>query len=258
MIMKYIIIASLGFILSFQSLTAQHTSGEVHLKDGTVVKGLILQQGVDKGVTIRDSDGAILRYEEEEILTIKQRAGRAGSSHGGIFVRKKGFYQRFSFGLGFTESNDTWDGTRIQSVTTTLDAVSGWRFSPKVNLGLGVGVAFQPDGSSYTPVYLDFRGDWDISGSNKAVVPHYFLDLGYGFAGGTSWRRRIEQHDGGLFVHGGLGLKFRCRGRAEWTFTTGLRRQNAYEEYTTWNDPNTVIIGNRAKQSLEFQLGFMF
>ena len=231
---------------------------DVRLEDGSVITGVIIQQGVGKGVTIKDNKGSVLRFEENEIQTVKQATVRAGHGANGIFVRKSGFYQRFSFGMGFTEGINNWDGSRIQAATPTIEAVSGWRFSTKVNLGLGLGVAFYDDGSSYAPVYLDFRGDWDLAGSNKAVVPYYFLDVGYGFATGTSWGRNMERHDGGLFTHGGLGLKFRCQGRAEWTFTAGLRRQNAYEEYTTWNDPNTIIVGNRARQSLEFQLGFMF
>lgn len=255
--MKYIAIISLLLSLS-QVLTAQHTKGEVVLKNGDVITGSIVQQNIGQGVTIQTMDGEIIRIEESEIKQITQSTQKVNTSIRGIYIRQKGFYQRFSFGMGFTEGTRIWDGRRTQFVSTTLEMVSGIRFSPKVNIGLGLGGTFFGDGTSVVPLYVDFRGDWDLRGANSAVVPHYFLDLGYGFAGSQGWDRNYERYEGGLFMHGGLGLKFRSRGRAEWTLTAGLRRQNVYEEYTLWNDQNTVIEGNRAKQSLEFQLGFMF
>ncbi|MFK7970746.1 MAG: hypothetical protein AB8F95_10280 [Bacteroidia bacterium] len=257
--MKYWIIGILLFVLGLINLQAQAPVAKLYLKSGKVIEGTILEQGVGTGVTIRDYSGFVTHHEDKDIERVEQRAlGGGNRLKVGINSRESGFYQRFSIGMGYTAKRGAWNGERILAVSPSIDAVSGWRFSPKINVGLGMGLTVYDEGYGFAPFYLDFRGDWDLPGTDNAVVPHYFVDLGYGAAFGNPWNVNMIEQRGGLYTNAGLGLKLRSRGRIEWTYTMGFRRQSTYQEYSLWRDENTIIRGNRIFQSLDFQLGVMF
>jgi hypothetical protein len=246
-------------LLPLTQVEAQYTQAEVKLKSGEVVKGEILQQSIGKGVTVKDDNGTTRYYSEEEIVHVKQQPGRAGRDTSGIYVRSTGMYARLSYGMGFTQQQSWWDiNTQTLVSIPAFEAILGNRFSSKVNLGLGTAVRWYNDGTSIIPLFADFRGDWDIKGANKAVVPHYVVQVGYGFLGGERFDVDLIRQTGGLLTYAGLGLKMRSRGRVEWTYTIGFRRQSTEEEYRAFRDPNTLVSGIRHMQELSFDLGIHF
>ena len=261
--MKFIIkyIFSSLIILSFclAGLQGQYTHGVVILTSGEKIEGTILHQGIETGVTIEDESGTVHHFPERKIASISQAPGRSAYAKSGIYVREKGTYSRFSFGMGFTEAQSRWqENSRTLLSNPAFEGIFGYRFSNKVNLGIGTGIRWYDGGTSIMPLFLDFRGDIDLRKNNKAVVPHYVLNLGYGLLAGQRWDVDIIEQRGGLLGYGGLGLKMRSRGRVEWTYTIGFRRQSTYEEYRPFNNQNTFVKGTRAMQSLSFDLGVLF
>jgi hypothetical protein len=242
----------LGLLLGMQvSLFGQEATSStpredvVFLKNGSIIRGEIIERVIGESIKIEIIGGSVLVYEESEVEKItrapvkyhhsplavrgdqaywqvrKERRERP------ITGRERGIYNLFSF--GFQPGRDQWN-TVVP--WPTLQYRTGYSFSRMVNLGLGLGLDPYAAGGTF-PLYLDFHGD--LGKELKAVMPHYFAQAGYGFDGWTNWS--FLNFEGGPMAHLGFGWKVNTRNSTEWMFVLGYKLQAAsFQDNRRWDE----------------------
>ena len=69
-------------LLSVTSMTAQRTSETVYLKNGSVIRGEVIEQVPGQSLKIQTKDGSIFVYKMDEVERITKEAGKSSSSSG--------------------------------------------------------------------------------------------------------------------------------------------------------------------------------
>ena len=161
---------------SFAFCMAQEMQEVVYLKNGSVIRGVIIEQIPGKSLKIQTNDGSIFAYEMDEVEKITkeqatyQRYGKQYSSGLNGNGAQRG-YRGFA-DLGYTIGTGGWSGTnRVEFATS-----HGYQFNPYFYAGLGVGVNYYHDAELVEiPVFADFRTDI----LNNWVTPYVDFRIGY-------------------------------------------------------------------------------
>ena len=259
----------------------------VYLHNGSIIRGEITERVIGDHLKIEIVGGSVFVYKESEIEKITREpkkmlrpapvsyvspdgttnptgpatrsnpyyspnSRRIARKQRPITGRPKGIYNLFSF--GFQPGRDAWN-TVVP--WPTLNYRTGYSFSPLVNVGLGVGLDPYAAGGTF-PIYLDLHGD---IGEHKQVMPHYFVQGGYGLNGWTNWRFR--NFEGGPMGHLGMGWKVNTRNRTEWMFTLGFKMQAASFQtdpgWDPWGNPiEPGVRGSTVYRALTMQAVFGF
>lgn len=129
------------------------------MKNGSIIKGIILEQIPNETIKIETSDGSVWVFQMSEVLKITKEFSSRNSTmmmknrHGERDEFKTNGYKGFvdvggAFGVG------TY-GDGLVSVSST----HGYQFNPYFFLGVGVGVNYHFNWSTvFIPVYADARG----------------------------------------------------------------------------------------------------
>ncbi|MDR0332749.1 MAG: hypothetical protein LBI15_04725 [Dysgonamonadaceae bacterium] len=165
-------------------LSAQHFEDVVYLKNGSVIRGVIIEQVPNVSIKIQSREGNIFAYRMDEIerftkevITGTRNSGNVRNNNVGerpTFNKPRGYMGTIELGSGFV------DGTDITNVS--LSVVNGYRFLPQFALGLGVGIE-NFNGYKYTgnsvPIFLHLRSDF----LDRKVSPYIVINYGYAVGG---------------------------------------------------------------------------
>jgi len=206
------------FLLFFPLiLGAQVFTDEVILKNGSVLKGKIIEYKTDENIKVEIQGGSILVYPASEVSEIKRNTQRTNSV-AEILENPKHFYQKeyyistyLQFIGGFIESQ-MLGGLDVPSLGIGLKASAGYAFNRHLMLGAGIGWAYLNNSimySSHIPLFAELRGD--IIRKKNAL--YYSLGLGYNFVllrKGPDWFTdyQMKTAQGGYFIHPALGFRF--------------------------------------------------
>jgi len=208
--MRHIIksfLLSLAMLMVATGAFAQDTVDAVYLKNGSVIRGILLELKPSESLKIRTSDGKTLTYplnevdrvtKEEHVYTINgkrvKRDGRALDSNGNYVFDGKGRktgYRGFAE-IGYTFGMGSNGSDRIQVMTS-----HGYQFCPYFFAGLGVGYHYfregPAEGMNGIPVYAHLRSEV----MNNTISP--FIDVKFGYAFGDPR---------GIFFEPTLGCRF--------------------------------------------------
>jgi len=172
----------------------------IYLKNGSVIKGYIIEQIPNLSIRVQTADGSIFVYKTDDIEWITKEStpwsyGRAYSPNSYLsknydITGSRGFIE-----LGYTVGMGDLSLGRIELLIS-----QGHQFSPYFYFGGGSGLNYYcTNGANdlIIPVFLDFRGNF-IEG---AVVPFVGLKAGYSFTtkklGGM-----------GVYIAPSVGVKF--------------------------------------------------
>ena len=182
--MKKLLLFILITLTSFFSKA--QTQDVIYLKNGNVVRGIIIEQKENGTVTIRTNNGRVLTYTEFDIREItiegppaKQRTERKYTS---FEDQKMGYF--FATELGFDATMNK--GPTIWPVG--LSVVNGFRANEFISVGCGIGLRYyfnngvirKKDNEWAFPVYFDIRGNI-VSHRGRNLVPYWSFDTGLSF-----------------------------------------------------------------------------
>ncbi len=205
----------------------------VHLKNGSIIYGAILEEHPDSIVKILSNKNLwVFKMQEVEKITVKNEHYYLADKEGG----------RAYLGL-----------------MTTLDGIDasfalGYRFKKRYTAGLGVGLGMLDD-DIYIPIYTMFQADFD----NQKKTPFIYLNTGYSFVPTSSswWREDYKAY--GFLFQAGLGYKIRFVRFNGINLKLGYRMQALYESYTTtnWQSTNPIKINKKTyMHRMEFGINF--
>lgn len=182
----------------------------VYLKNGSIVRGVIIEQVPNKSLKIETADGSLFVFEMNEVEKITKepriRSDRSASQQAAIeesnnrLGRPMGMVQ--FFGLGYQDSNYDYyydEGTAYFS----YNFIYGYQFKNRFFVGGGVGMEHLvgdalPDSYNLRiPVFASAK----INLSKTRVSPFFQFDMGYHF-------NTDDYIEDGFFFHPKFGLDF--------------------------------------------------
>ena len=155
------------FVLNSTLLAQTSYRDVVYLKNGSVVRGVIVEQVPGKQLKIETSGGSVLVHQMDEVMkTGKEKLAQEGSEDRpkSPSALKKGYATILELGY------QGGDFSRYRA-----DVIFGGYFNPYVFLGLGVGVRKYSGGASLLPIFANIK--WNII--NNKISPYLSFGLGY-------------------------------------------------------------------------------
>jgi hypothetical protein len=174
------------------NLHAQDDEDVVYLKNGSVIRGMIVEQVPNQSLKIETRDGNLFVFQMDEVekMTKRPNGFRAQERGSDTNVRESKFNKPRGW-LGLIELGvGSWMDT---SVSESVTMVNGYRIFPQLAIGVGAGAEFFNYGAPVIPVFLHLRSDF----IKTKVSPFIAVNSGY-YVSGTE----------GLFYEGQAGVSF--------------------------------------------------
>lgn len=206
----------------------------VYLKNGSVIRGVIIEQTPNKSIKIETSDRSIFVYEIDEIEKMAKEAtqkrrivGQRDNLH--LEPGYKGIVE-----LGYQVGVGTWGVDRIK-----LNFINGYQLNEYFSLGIGLGLRYYHDAElAFVPIFADFRGNLPL---DSKISPYVSLGIGYTLDATNSF-------DGvGLMVNPAVGVSFKVSEKS--TMNVGI----GYEAQKISDDGYSITVGG-----LGFNVGISF
>lgn len=166
-------------ILLFTSISiqAQNQQEVVYLKNGSIVRGIIIEQIPNESLKIQTADGSIFAYKMNEVEKITKEAAqnRRYTTHTSMGDRFSGRgltagYRGF-VDLGYTVGTGDFGEDRVEFATS-----HGYQFNPYLYVGLGAGAHYYFDSEVVEiPIFAHVRSEF----LNNSISP--FLDFKVGY-----------------------------------------------------------------------------
>lgn len=154
---KFFLLLVVGMITFLPSINAQSLQEIVYLKNGSVIKGVIVEQIPGVSLKIQTNDGSIFAYKmgdiekitKEEVRMVRNNVQRNNNSH--LDFGYRGFVDLgYTLGVGAAGGVD-----RIDLYTS-----HGIQIIPQLYAGLGSGVSYYFNGSGVSvPIFANIRTD---------------------------------------------------------------------------------------------------
>ena len=203
--------------MQIQNANAQNHEDVIYLKNGSVIKGIVIEQQPNESLKIRTRDGNVLVYQMSEVdkmTRLGRGIGNAGDAdynnyeemaYGNSGYRRrsnefntpKGYLGLVDFGVGI--GLDKFKGHRI-----SLAMINGYRVAPQFAMGVGIGIhglfhgkELNPQDEAIMPIFLHLRSDF----TNRRMTPFLAFNVGYNLSltGG---------YVGGILLEPALGVGF--------------------------------------------------
>lgn len=143
----------------------------VYLKNGSVIRGTIIEQVPNESLKIQTGDGSIFSYKMSEVekITKEQSNSRSisfNSDGHGPEVGYRGFID-----LGYTIGTGAAGAGRIE-----FNTVHGYQFLPYLYAGVGAGAHYYHEGKVVAiPIFADIRSDF----LDNKISPFVDFRIGY-------------------------------------------------------------------------------
>lgn len=155
-----ILIASIGITMA--------ATDTIHLKNGSVIKGEIIEQVPGKSIKIKTADGSLFVYsiDEVELISKEETPNPDSKGHKGL-------------DFGFNTGVDVMSG----GSSIPIDLMLSKRINKNISFGLGSGVNIPTGGGDVSiPIFLDLKGYYPLKSTK--LTP--FLDIQGGYVINTA------------------------------------------------------------------------
>ena len=226
--MKYVrcvIILTVALLIASTSFAQTSYQDVVYLRNGSVIRGMIIEQIPGKTIKIETADRNVFVFTYDEIEKISKEESPARADNQNIEDRVTG------------EARGSTSNARALILRSGIFSVEeesvfgfsivGSRFiNDYFSSGIGAGFESYPNGHMI-PLFLDMRA-YFVPGQ---VSPFVFADVGYALAS-------IEGYDGygygGFLLNAGGGLDLRTTTNIGFMFEVGYKLQKAKCAYTQY------------------------
>lgn len=236
---KLLLLLTLLFSISTY-VAAQNYTEVVYLKNGSVIKGVIIEQVPNVSLKIKTSDGSLIICQMNDVEKITKEERYTRDYRKDINNRKaarntlkgyKGFVD-----VGYIADLSDYNADKVEVSTS-----HGYQFNNYFYVGGGVAVDFYTDADLIAaPIFVDFRANF----INKKITP--FADIKTGYSVGD-----VE----GVYVATGIGVRFSLKGKK----ALNLKLEYNYQQYDYYyrgyymNFDDTLDL-----EGLGFKVGFEF
>ena len=197
----------LGCMISVYAQSGQTET--VYLKNGSIIKGKVIEMVPDKEIKVQTSDGSLFVYRMDEVDKVVKESSKKESKNvvdSFKFPVDASAYdlQGFRGMVEFAYIAGSFDAPEL---TLSL----GYQFNPYFFLGVGAGAQYLSNvEKAGIPIYLDMRGTLFLG----KVSPYFALKMGYEKL--TDW-----YVDGGFYCSPVVGVKLMTARRQAVTLGLG-------------------------------------
>ena len=203
-----------------------HLQDVIYLKDGSIYKGLIIEQVPNVSFKIQSRDGNVFAVKIGEVEKITKEVKE--ESYNQRSNRGHGHWKKDSIRYEPKQKGYFFEGQiLIENVQGGLRVVNGYKFSKYAYLGVGVGVDFlmsnpfnpkinglqkKEMAGTYPSLYLYFQSDGPTKGR---FTPYLALEGGYAVAFKGKDKEAVDDFGNRLSggPMGGVGLGFKIQSR---------------------------------------------
>ncbi len=272
--MKKIILFFLGIIiLSFSYGQITNWEDVIYLKDGSIIRGTIIEQIPNKSIRIQTKDRNVFFYNMDQIEKITKEEipndktiNNKGSEEnfakfsnitelGGIFAVGPTTlkFEPFYTGGGLTNHLEIANNINQFSFST----INGCQINRRIFIGIGIGAELGQTSINF-PFFADFR--YYIL--KKKATP--LIDISGGYA--LNWSRsaltsKYKNEKGGLFVMTQIGVRVYIYNNISWSLGFGYKLQHCRELTTFTNETGQNIrtsMIDKFSHFLTLKTGFIF
>ena len=246
---KFIFI--LGFLVIAATVFSQNYQDVVYLKNGSVIKGTIMEQVPDKTIKIKSGENLFV-YQMDEIEKITKEEEESKSKKSLLTGKSeliKGYQLNLELGVSVG---------RLTSNTSMIargNVVNGYRFNPYISTGLGIGLRayefFQlinGNSNSSTATLLPVFADVRINFLDRKVSPYSATGLGY------SYDLSDQLRGVGSFISQSFGATFKVSTKS--SFNVGLCLE--WQRGPDYNSLGILVPKEKIYSSVGFVVGFSF
>jgi hypothetical protein len=222
-------------------LLAQNKMQEVvYLKNGGMIKGMIVEVIPGQSLKIQTCDGSIFVYSIDEVSKItKESVSRnnhhTSSSHHSDVAGYRGFVD-FGYTIG--------TGTYYNAERLELSTSYGYQFNPYLFVGGGVGLNYYTNAELASfPIFADVRANF----TQHTFVPFATLKIGYAVGGDIY----------GFYLAPAVGVKYKLSEKKALNLTLGYTYQGFQDE---WYDYRGKSVGSSTENlgGVSIKIGFEF
>lgn len=204
-------LVSIGIYCNAQSYTEV-----VYLKNGSVIKGTIIEQVPNVSLKIKTNDGSLIICKMDDVEKITKEEKYSNSYRNNTNNRKLA-RQTLRGYKGFVDMGYVVDLSDNNANKLEISTSHGYQFNNYFYVGGGVAVDYYTDADLISaPIFADFRANF----INKKVTPFADIKTGYSFGD-------VE----GVYVTTGVGVRFSLRGKK----AINLKLEYNYQQYD-YND----------------------
>ena len=224
--MKQIVILFCLLFFSAFCYAQNYNADVVYLKNGSVIRGIIIEQVPNQSLRIKTVDGNVFAYDVSEVEKITKEELAIGSAakrvYGNGGKSLKGYKSFVDVGYTFAKA-DGEDAERIEVSTS-----SGYQFDDYLFVGGGVAFHYYHDSDDlYTvPIFANFRANFVVDKS----IP--FVDFRAGYSIG---KKEDDIKLSGIYAYAGVGVGFQISEKMALNFALGYSYQKFEYYYYGWN-----------------------
>ncbi len=224
-------------LISFSAYaSAQSTYSEVvYLKNGSIIRGVIIEQVPNVSLKIKTADGNVFAYFMTDVEKITKEETPMRQRYASD-QSAKSYLRGYK---GFVDAGYRFDVSDNNANSLEISTAHGYQFNNYFFLGGGVGVTYYTDAELVTlPFFTNFRANF----TNKRITPFADVKLGYSM-GDVS----------GAYTSLAIGVRFAMQGKK----ALNLRLEYAAQELGLnsdfiYNDDSFTV------SSLGLKIGFEF
>ena len=237
------IVSFILFVLIATASFAQNYNYQdvVYLKNGSIIRGIIIEQTPNKSIKIQTSDNNVFVYDMFEIEKMaKESYQRKSLNHGDNFYLETGY--KGIVELGYEIGVGDYGLDRLK-----LNIINGYQVNPNFSLGIGTGLRYYFDAEvALIPIFADFRGNLLI---DSKISPYISLGIGYSFDATNSFERA------GFMMSPNLGVCFKVSEKSAMNIALGYEMQKM-DFYLT--DSYDYFYFNKNSGAFSINIGFSF
>ncbi len=172
-VMKKALLVLFLIIGSITVSIAQNVQEVVYLKNGSVVRGSVIEQVPNVSLKIQTADGSVFAYQMSEVDKITKEESRyvgrnysPFNNHSGNDIGYRGYID-----LGYTLGTGIFALDRIELTTS-----HGYQLIPYLFVGAGAGLSYYSDLESFAlPIFANVRAYI----LDNSISPYVDLKIGY-------------------------------------------------------------------------------
>lgn len=210
------------------TVSAQSLQEVVYLKNGSVIRGTIIEQVPNESLKIQTSDGSVFAYKMADVEKISKEQVNGRSAGNALTGSAAGFsgngrgpqkgYRGF-VDLGYTIGTGYFGLDRVEFSTS-----HGYQILPCFFAGVGVGAHYYFDADAVEiPIFADLRADL----LKHSVCPFIDMKIGY-----------TVHEDTGFYFNPMVGVRFAVGSRSAVNFGIGYTMQRIEFGYSYFDSIN--------------------
>lgn len=239
--MKKLILLFALLLCSTVSLFAQNYKEVVYLKNGSIIRGVIIEQVPNVSLKIQTQDGSLFVCQISEIEKITKEIQDNRRSSRSSFDLGESTYNQTRGYKGFVETGYSFGLDDHTTNRIELSTSHGYQFNPYLFLGAGLGVSyFSEVNEAAVPLFADFR----VNFTKKPSTP--FANVQFGYANGD-----ID----GIYLSTSVGMRFELPAKKALNLKLSFTLQN--NEYT-YGFNGHYFSDTESLNAVGLKLGFEF